>query len=1073
MPWRLGLDLGAGSLGWCAFQLDQQGRPTAILAAGTRIFGDGRESGREGTPRAVNRRDARSARRRLDRFKRRRAALIKYLIQDGLFPADESERKALENLDPYEVRALALDQIVPLSHLGRALFHLDQRRGFQSNRKTDRQQADDNGKIATGVTRLADAMAQAGARTVGEFLHLRRQQAVDDNQIPSVRTRLRPETGADAKGDGYDFYPSRALIKDEFQAIWDAQQPHYPDILTPQLHDRLHEIIFYQRPLKTPQVGTCTLVAGEERLPKAHPLFQRRRLLEEVNALRIVRPGQLAQPLTMEQRDLLLQKLAGKKKVSFETLRKTLKLDPAARFNKESDRRPDLIGDEVAAELGDKKRFGPRWFHLSPDQQAKIVARLQEDEDDAALTRWLMDHHGLDADHAKATLAARLPEGHGRFGLTATNALILAMQAQVIVYSDAVEQAGLGHHSDFRDGVIHADLPYYGVPLERHLLPGSADANDPDDRRIGRLTNPTVHIGLNQLRRVVNALIRRFGRPDEIAVEITRDLKSSQDEKARRNRENNDNRIQAEGRSKKLQDLNQPDTGANRARLKLWEELNHDNILDRRCIYSGEQISPTMLFSDQVEIDHILPFALTLDDSNANKILCLREANRHKRRNTPFAAWGHTDKWPGIAERASRLPKEKRWRFEPDAMEKFQEKGGFQARHLVDTQYLSRLAHEYLASLYPEKGEGSSHVWVSPGRLTEMVRRKLRLNELLPDHNFSGGAGQPKNRLDHRHHAIDAAVVGIIDRGLLQQVAKASGELGEAGREHIAIPEPWDGFRDDLYQVLAAMTVSHRPDHGTIVKTRTSQGQDSTAGKLHNDTAYGLTGEKNERGIGMVVHRVALSALKSPGDLAKIRDEDLKNALIQATDGLKDKAFAAAIAAFPRSGPAIYRGIRRVRLKEALSVIPIHDRTGKPYKGVKGDSNYRFDVWELPDGRWEAETISMFHAHQPGWISRIRQETHNPRKVLSLHQNDMVALTDANGSRRIMLVSSFSQNGQITLVEPHESGDLRKRNKSDDDPFRTYSPTSGGLKKMHARQIRVDELGRVMDPGFPPSKPRK
>jgi hypothetical protein len=98
----------------------------------------------------------------------------------------------------------------------------------------------------------------------------------------------------------------------------------------------------------------------------------------------------------------------------------------------------------------------------------------------------------------------------------------------------------------------------------------------------------------------------------------------------------------------------------------------------------------------------------------------------------------------GNRRRAAHLPRNKRWRFEPDAMAKFKDEEGFLARHLVDTQYLSRLAREYLGSLYPDRGEDSGHVWVSPGRLTEMVRRKLGLNDLLPDHNFGGGADQPR-----------------------------------------------------------------------------------------------------------------------------------------------------------------------------------------------------------------------------------------------------------------------------------------------------------------------------------------
>src|SRR3546814_14759349 len=80
--------------------------------------------------------------------------------------------------------------------------------------------------------------AESGSWTFGKFLHQRRAAATDPNAIPSVRTRLRPETGEDAKGDGYDFYPGRALVEEEFAAIWEAQAPHHPDALTPEVYQR-------------------------------------------------------------------------------------------------------------------------------------------------------------------------------------------------------------------------------------------------------------------------------------------------------------------------------------------------------------------------------------------------------------------------------------------------------------------------------------------------------------------------------------------------------------------------------------------------------------------------------------------------------------------------------------------------------------------------------------------------------------------------------------------------------------------------------------------------------------------
>ena len=1093
MHWRLGADLGTNSLGWAVVRLNEHGEADGIEAAGSRIFSDGREP-KSGASLAGGRRDARAMRRRRDRFKQRQAALLKDLTLAGLVPVDEAQREALAALDPYELRGRALDGKLPLAHLGRALFHLNQRRGFKSNRKTDRAKDDDQGKIRVGVARLHAQMDEAGARTLGEFLHKRRAEAKNPSAIPHVRTRVvTPEADDGKAAEIYDFYPDRQTLEEEFEAIWAAQAAHHPEALTPERRAQFYEIIFHQRPLKEPRIGYCTLLPPEPRLPKAHPLFQRRRLLEEVNALRIVRAGAEAQPLDKPQRDALLSKLAGKKAVAYASLRsRGLKLDPDDRFNKESENRKEMKGDEVAAELSHASRFGKPWLGMSADTQWEVVARLRALESDAeveAFEAWLRERHALSAEQARAVTGARLPEGYGRFGETATRKLIVELEKDVVVYSVAVERAGLGHHSDFRDGSVWVDakgrpaLPYYGQILERHILPGTADPEETDEAlKIGRLTNPTVHIGLNQLRRVLNALIRRYGPPAEIAIELARELKLDEERKKELNRINRDNREAAERRSKTLrEDLNQDDKGGNRAILKLWEELNRDNVLDRRCVYSGRQISAAMLFSGAVEIDHILPFSQTLDDSNGNRILCLREVNRLKRRRTPHEAagdlrahFGPDADWEAIAARAARLPREKRWRFEPDAMAKFNEKGGFLARHLTDTQHLSRLAREYLSALYPHTGESSSHVWVSPGRLTEMLRRTWSLNHHLPDHNLSGGANQPKNRRDHRHHAIDAIVVAVTDRSMLQRISREAGRQGleAANRIAEAIPDPWDGFSDEVGRVVRAITVSHRPDHGSAGR-KARDGRDTTAGRLHNETAYGLTGEKDARGLDIVVTRKPLSSFKKASDLDAIRDENLKQKLKDWTSGKEGAAFEQAMRSFGdrERGPRTYPGLRRIRVTEPLSVIAIRDREGRPYKAYKGDSNSRFDVWQLKDGKWKDEVVSMFSAHQSGWTSPIRAENPTARKVLSLRQNDVVAVERDGDARALMRIVKFS-SGSLVLAPPQEAGSLKARDADKEDPFKYVYGSPSALLRWKARQVRIDETGRVFDPGFPARKPR-
>lgn len=271
MATRLGLDIGTNSIGWCLFNIDGQGKPVGLRDIGVRIFSDGRDP-RSGASLAVDRRDARAKRRRRDRYVRRRSALLDALINTGLMPADVQEAKALTGCDPYVLRAQALDRALDAHLLGRVLFHLNQRRGFKSNRKAERKAGggEEGGKIAEGAKALDLAMHEAGARTYGEFLAGR----------DARRVRLRSE------GDGFDFYPERRHLEAEFDAIWAAQAACNPALLTDAVRDRLRRIIFFQRPLKAPKVGGCAFFNEEPRLPKAHPLFQERRVYEEVISLK-------------------------------------------------------------------------------------------------------------------------------------------------------------------------------------------------------------------------------------------------------------------------------------------------------------------------------------------------------------------------------------------------------------------------------------------------------------------------------------------------------------------------------------------------------------------------------------------------------------------------------------------------------------------------------------------------------------------------------------------------------------------------------------------------------------------
>ena len=1075
MRYRLALDIGTKSIGWGVLRLNKpddsgsMASPIAMVKLGVRIFPDGRNP-KDGSSLAVTRRLARQMRRRRDRLLLRKNRLQQALIEEGFFPADEEQRRALVDLDPYVLRKKALYEALSPAEFARALFHINQRRGFKSNRKTDKKD-NDSGALKSAIKRVQEEMKTANAQTIGEWLADRHAQRI------SVRARLRGKT---AKEKAYDLYVDRAMIEAEFDTIWAKQTSFNPTIFTIAAGERFKDILLYQRPLKPVEPGRCTLLPDEKRAPLASPMTQRFRILQEINNLRPLSEELTDLPLTLEQRNILLERLETKGDLTFTAIRKALSLPGTIKFNLEDGKREKLKGNATSILLSKELYFGKRWHDFTADQQENIVENLLTEESEAALIDWLRDNAGCGESTAERIANVSLPAGYGSLSAKALQQILPKLQEQVVSYAEAARSAGF-HHSrlsdnqeiagrtfpieqiDIKTGEIKAihlfhELPYYGEFLTRYVGFADPRAKDGDipEKRFGRIANPTVHIGLNEVRKVVNALIKRYGHPSEIVIEVTRDLKNGKDKR---------DEIQKE--QKKRQDQNErwrdeirPLIGGaepshdDLQRMRLWVELNPTDCANRRCPYTGEQISLNILFSDAVEIEHILPFSRTLDDSLNNKTVCLRRANRDKTNKTPFEAFGHSPDgydYAAILERASLMSKEKARRFAPDAYERWlREDKDFLARALNDTAYLSRVAKEYLSLICsPNK------VWVIPGKLTGMLRGKYGFNKLLSGSNT-------KNRDDHRHHAIDAAVIGITDRGLLKRFADANQQTRGKGINRLAeqMPDPWSSYRDQVTRAVEHIIVSFRPDHGY-------------QSGLHNDTAYGL------RTDGLVARRVPLNKFKSVDDIAKTKfsSESFKEWLLTQMQGLSGKDFAAQLEKLTR-----IHSVSRTRILEKLTVIPIRstsaahrhgcDTNGRPipYKGYKGDSNYCIEIWRNDKGKWEGTVISSFEAYQivrEHGLKGLRHPTvaqNGKPLVMRLMIDDMVALFD-EGKTKVMRVATISGNGQIFMA-PHNEANVDARNRDAASGFKYISKTPGSLQTAQGRRVTISEIGKIHDPGF-------
>ena len=1027
---RLGLDLGTNSIGWALYRLeggapDKPGEPVELIDGGVLIHQDGRNP-QSRASNAAARREKRGPRRNRDRMLRRRRRVAHLLHNLNLLPDGADERAAMRNRDPMQLRAEALDRPLTPHELGRALLTFADRRGFKSNRKTD---GGEDGKIREETDELRRRMVQASARTLGDYLWRRRKAG------KTIRARL-----------GNGLYPDREMIEHELGAIREAQVPHHPQIAEEDWGEIVKSLLF-QRELRPVERGKCTLIPSEERAYRAYPLFQEFRIWQEVLNLEVALPGQGYQPLGPEDRQRVVAKLKSVKSQRFD------QLFPEARVNLATAARTSLDGDRTASVLGSAKCFGKRgWAALGIERQQEIVERLLEAEDHTETVDWLQDEFELSNQAADAVASVLLPAGTSHLSKTAIEQLLPYMRGEGLPYDKAVIAAGLGHHSDLRGDGKADRLPYYGAVLERDVVGGREDGRT-EVERYGRIANPTVHIALGQVRRLFNAIVERHGKPDEVVVELARDLKQSRLDRERELKTNRDNRE----RNERLTEIARSALGGaeptphQMRKLRLWDEQGKLN--ERVCPFTGETLSIGRVLSDETEIEHIIPFSRSLDDSMANTVLSMRAANREKGRKTPWEAWGTTDpeRYARILARADALPANKQWRFRENALERLEEQGGFLGRQLNDTRYLSRVTRIYLqAAVHPDR------VRVTPGRLTAMLRVAWGLNSLLSE-------ADQKERSDHRHHLIDAVVVGMTSQALLQKVAQDSAravdDLGE--RVAKAVDDPWEGFRDDVKALVERAVVRHRPDHFTVrndKQQRRRAGRDVTSGGLHNDTAYGIVDGPDAKGMMTLIETKPLESL-DPNKLGTIRDRALGQRLrelwesVDADDGKPNEKWQR----FAQRAQQRY-GVRRVRVTLRLgedSLAFIRDKSGRIYKAYKTHGNAFMDVWLLPDGKTVGETITRFAAHQLDFRSEVKDGHPTAKKLMRLHINDMIAVGEGD-ERRIMRVLKLS--GQRIEAVDHAAGGKAEN-------LTPYRKSAGQVIQVGLRKVSVDVLGRVRDGG--------
>lgn len=703
----LGLDLGTDSLGWAIIERD--GDECRLIEKGVDIFQEGVDRDQSGEHPAVEKRtDARALRRHYFRRRLRKIKVLRVLVAHDMcpplpeemlrewkehkkYPLDENFMRWLRTDDaddknPYRDRYRALTETLDMNRIedrytvGRAMYHLAQRRGFLSNRK-DAGDDKETGKVKEGIHRLDEDMREAGCSYLGEYFY----------RLYGSGERIR--TRYTSRNDHY---------LAEFRAICEKQR------LPKELCDGLHRAIFFQRQLKSQKglVGKCTFEKRKSRCPVSHPRFEEFRMLQFINNIRVATPADdQPRPLSREEIDRIVPLFMRQSKPHFdfeEIARKIAgkgnyackgdRCEAAYRFNYSA--AFTVSGCPVTAALGNI--FGGDWLNEISSRYTLGDGKSEEQilndvwhalfsfSDEKRLGAWAAEKLRLTDEQAKNFAGIRIPQSYAALSLNAINKILpylregyrydeaaflanLRAAVPAAVWSDpdrrqeivtqvarTVEEYEPNPYdrTSTKERAIHACLRDCGLPEEslrteklyhpsmietyRDARPNSDGILQLGSPRTSSVRNPMAMRSLHRLRILVNTLLReeKIDRSTKINIEFSRRLNDANRRKAiedyQREREKEHKRFEDEIRKLYREEtgLEIEPTETDILKYGLWEEQNH------MCLYTGRQIGITDFIgsSTSFDIEHTVPRSRGGDDSQMNKTLCENRFNRDVKR---------------------------------------------------------------------------------------------------------------------------------------------------------------------------------------------------------------------------------------------------------------------------------------------------------------------------------------------------------------------------------------------------------------------------------------------------------
>ena len=1101
-----GFDIGIASVGWAV--LDD----SRIIDQGVHCF-DKAETADRGEPLNLARRTARLTRRRLSRRAWRLTRLARLLKREGLIPDADFFRAQPAFMDSaWELRKQGLDRKLEPNEWARVLYHLCKHRGFHWLSKAEEARAEgdakgEGGKVKKGLSYTKALMENKGYRTAAEMVLA---------EFPEAQRN---------KQGSYDKALSRVFLDQELEKLFVAQRthgnPHVSQALEiairgtsgDQPGDRRSGLFWIQSPMQSvlSMLGKCKFEPNEYRAPKASFTAERHVWLTRLSNLRVIVKG-VSRALNEAERQhaLLLPYQAGEK-FTYKNLRNALVkaglLPQEAQFGGLAYPSVKQKGEGQAKDPEEQilvkmpawhnlrlhlKKAGleTEWQQMSlsalegrPEQLDDIAWVLSVLKDDGEIRNGLAKLNLPGGERMVATLMTLSFDQFHAISLKALRRIVPLME-RGLRYDEAVAQIPeYGHHSQrFVAGSgQHRYLPslYEKVRTERGSMKVREDLDVP--------RNPVVLRALNQTRKVCNAMIREYGSPAAVHIEMARDLSRPLDE--RRDIET----LQKEyadrnqkSREKFEEVFHRKPKGAEFEKWQLYQEQHG------QCAYTQGPLDLDRVINDisYVQVDHALPYSRSYDDSKNNKVLVLTRENQNKGNRTAyeyltsfaggedgerwrkFMAWVEGNKSYRQAKRIRLLRKN----YGAD------EAKGFRDRNLNDTRYICKFFKNYVEEHLKFAGEREAQrCVVLNGQLTAFLRARWGLVKIRDESD--------------RHHALDAVVIAACSHAMVKRLSDharrkeleflregfpdpETGEvLNPIAHQHLAdrFPEPWPHFRHELEKRLKLDSIDELRSEMSRLGTYPPEAlqalrplfvsrapQRRNGGAAHKDTIYAQP--ERLRAQGGVTQKVPLSKLTLK-DLDKLADPHRHHKLyavirerLEAHGGKGDKAFPAdnPLRKPDKLGNATGPVVRSVTMViDKLSGIPIRGGV------AKNESMLRVDVFGKA-GKFHLVPVYVHHRvkglpnraivafkDEPDWTSI----DDSFEFLFSAHPNDLIRISFKSKPTILGYFASCHRGTGAFNVWAHD---------------RNISVGKGGAIEgigvktaLNLEKLHVDTLGRI------------